>query len=86
MEDEENLSYKTIRVTDGGGIALPADPRRDLRALRRAYEEGTHHDIVALKKRARLVWKKLKASEIPLTFQFRDHAKWSSLQARARWD
>ena len=61
MEDEENLSYKTIRVTDGGGIALPADPRRDLRALRCAYEEGTHHDIVALKKRARLVWKKLKA-------------------------
>jgi len=67
MEDEENLSYKTIRVTDGGGIALPADPRRDLRALRRAYEEGTHHDIVALKKRARLVLKKLKAFGIHKT-------------------
>ena len=60
MADEENLSYKSIRVTDGGGIAVPADPRRDLRALRRSYEEGTHRDIVALKKRARRVWKKLK--------------------------
>ena len=60
MADEENLSYKAIRVTDGGGIAVPAEPRRDLRALRRAYEEGTHRDIVALKKRARRVWKKLK--------------------------